>query len=334
MESDLRQRLAWHARFTDETREFFRARGYLEVDTPVLAPFLIPEPSIEVFQTSYVPGRGPERPLWLVPSPELWMKRLIGRGSGDIFQISRSFRNGDFGSPQHAPEFRLLEWYAMDRDETWQVTETEALVARLLAAGLCHGDHQALEPPFQRISIADAFDRWAGIDLASVQDAAALRAACRQAGLEMADDTTWEQAYHIAFLSLVEPRLPRDKPFVLTDYPAQVPTTARRKMGTPWAARWELYVTGVEVANCYAEETDRGSLRRLLEEEARRKEGARVVPVSDLGLAEEFCAGAPPCAGVALGLDRLQMLFRGEKTLQGVILFPFSAILAPQSQTG
>ncbi len=96
MESILRQRLMRQARFSESVRTYFRDSGYAEVDTPVLSPFLIPEPAIEVFQTEYLPPRGPARPLWLAPSPELWMKRLLAAGAGDIFQVSRSFRNAEY----------------------------------------------------------------------------------------------------------------------------------------------------------------------------------------------------------------------------------------------
>ena len=99
MESSLRQRLLRHDRFTAAVRAFFRQKGYAEVDTPTLSPFLIPEPALEVFQTEYLPARGRARPMWLIPSPELWMKRLLAQGSGNVFQISRSFRNGDYGGP-------------------------------------------------------------------------------------------------------------------------------------------------------------------------------------------------------------------------------------------
>ena len=86
-----------------------RDAGYAEVDTPILSPFLVPEPAIEVFQAEYLPPKGAARPMWLAPSPELWMKRLMAAGAGDIFQISRSFRNGEYGGPHHNPEFHLLE---------------------------------------------------------------------------------------------------------------------------------------------------------------------------------------------------------------------------------
>ena len=334
MDSRLRARLDGHARFASEIRSFFSGRGWLEVDTPTLSPFLIPEPSIEVFRSEYIPGSGTPRPMWLIPSPELWMKRLVGRGSGNIYQISRSFRNGDFGSPLHNPEFRLLEWYTVGKTCTDSIRDTEELFAHLLGRGACAGDPGRIAPPFVRMTMAEAFDRHAGIDLEACADAASMRRAALGKGVEAAEDATWEQAFHLVFLSLVEPALPREHPLVLTDYPALIPTTARRRRGTPWSERWELYVGGVELANCYTEETDPGALRTLFQEEERRKAGARVPHAADHELAAAFPPGFPDCTGTALGVDRLEMVFRGEKSLEGVILFPFSAILGPQSDRG
>jgi lysyl-tRNA synthetase class 2 len=334
MDELLRERLEWHARFTAEIRAFFTADGYVEVDTPILSPSLIPEPSIDVFETTYLPGKGEARPLWLAPSPELWMKRLLGQGSGRIFQVSRSFRNGDFGSPVHNPEFRLLEWYAEGRTNEESARETERLFGHLITRGLCRGEEARLAPPFARLSMAEAFAQFAGMDLAASQETGALRAACRGRGLSVGEDSTWEQAFHIAFLTLVEPELPVDRPLILSDYPSQIPTTSRSRPGTPWAERWELYAAGVELANCYTEETDPVTLRARLEEEAERQAGARIVPRPDIGLADAFPPGTPPCSGTALGVDRLEMLFRGEKSLEGVIFFPFSVIMGPQSNKG
>ena len=113
-------------------------------------------------------------------------------------------------------------------------------------------------------------------------------------GVAMPADPTWEEAFHIVFLTLVEPGLPADRPLVLTDYPALVPTTARRKPGTPWAERWELYIDGVEIANCYTEETDPHALKVLITEESERKKGCRVPHRIDDGLAEIFPPVFPP----------------------------------------
>jgi lysyl-tRNA synthetase class 2 len=327
MQGSIRSRLESQARFTRSIRGYFADHGYAEVDTPCLCPFLIPEPAIEVFRTEYLRAKGAPLPLWLAPSPELWMKRLLALGSGSIFQISHSFRNGDFGGSVHHPEFRLLEWYTAGCGYLDSIAVTEELFSRLLRENTPGRPREQLAPPFLRMSMEEAFRRYAGIELAACQDTQHMKEAGIRQGVMMPPDPTWEQAFHIVFLTLVEPGLPRNRPLVLTDYPAQVPTTARRKPGTPWSERWELYVDGVEIANCYTEETDSDALGVLLREETERKRTSQVPHRIDEGLADIFPPGFPPCSGAALGVDRLEMVFRGETSLKGVILFPFSAIL-------
>jgi len=326
IDAELRARLERHARFMREIRTYFAARGYVEVDTPTLAPFLIPEPAIEVFQTQYNGRGGQSRDLWLIPSPELWMKRLLGRGSGSIFQVSRSFRNGDFASPTHNPEFRLLEWYTVGAGYRDSIEVLEGLFSHLLSAG-CQTNSGEFSPPFARLSMQEAFQRYAGIDLALCQNTESLVGAARTSGVNVPAQCTWEEAFHIVFLTLVEPALPRERPLVLLDYPALIPTTARRAPDAPWAERWELFIDGVEIANCYTEETDPEALATLLREEQERKKKCRVQHRVDTNLASAFPHGFPKVSGTALGVDRLEMVFSGEKSLQGVILFPFSDIV-------
>lgn len=327
MPSDLRARLERSERFVSEIRAFFSGRGHVEVETPCLAPYLIPEPAIAVFATEFHPAAGGAVPLFLAPSPELWMKRLLAAGSGSIFQVARAFRDGDLGGPLHNPEFRLLEWYTVGAGYLDQVATTEALMDRLLGVVPTDRPAERLQPPFRVMTMAEAFRDLAGLDLAGLGETGALIPKARGLGADARDDWTWEQAFHGAFLAGVEPRLPRDRPLVLSDWPAAVPTTARRRPGTPWAERWELYLDGIEVANCYTEETDPAAVARFFAEEAARQQSAGVVPRVDEGYARLFTGGFPACSGVALGVDRLEMVFRGARSLEGVINYPLSAIV-------
>jgi lysyl-tRNA synthetase class 2 len=299
----------------------------VEVDTPCLSAFLIPEPAIEVFRTAFNTAAGGSVELYLAPSPELWMKRFLAAGSGSIFQIARSFRNGDLGGRLHNPEFRLLEWYTVGASYLDQIPASEELMARLLSADTPETPAGRLRPPFRVMSMQEAFRELAGMDLARCTETGDMIEAARSRGADARDGWTWEQAFHGVFLARVEPGLPRDRPLVLSDWPAQVPTTARRRAGTPWAERWELYLDGIEVANCYTEETDPVEVDRFLREEALRQRTARVVPRVDEGYGRLFAEGFPGCSGVALGVDRLEMVFRGERSLEGVINFPLSAIV-------
>ncbi len=329
----LRDKLQDRALFSREIRRFFEEAGFVEVETPVLSPFLIPEAAIEVFRTELLSVNTDPAWLYLAPSPELWMKRLISDGSGDIFQISRSFRNTDVDSPVHNPEFRLLEWYSIGSTYLDCIETTEKLVARLIERALRGAVPPELSPPFCRMSMEEAFRRLSGIELAGLRDVRDLVLEGERLGLVMPESPTWEEAFHVIFLSRVEPDLPMDKPLVLTDYPAFIPTTAKGKSGTPYAERWELYVKGVEIANCYTEETDPEKVRRFLHGEEERKRGCLVPHPTDAGFASLFDRGLPKCAGVALGVDRLEMVLRGKSSLEGVILFPFSDRLRGQSAT-
>jgi elongation factor P--(R)-beta-lysine ligase len=333
MESPLRERVLRHSRFAGCVRTFFQERGYAEVETPILSPFLVPEPSLEVFETEYLPARGGPSPLWLAPSPELWMKRLLAGGSGSIFQISRCFRNSDYGGPHHNPEFRLLEWYTQGADYLLNIEVTEELFSRLLSERCAGRPVEELSPPFDRLTMQEAFERFAGIDLSRCRDAGTMADEAARAGVTLEGSPTWEQSFHIAFLTLVEPRLPRKKPLVLLDYPALVPTTARRKPGTPWSERWELFIDGVEIANVYTEETDAAALQAFVAAESARRGSCRTHHAADPAFAGLFPPGFPPCTGAALGMDRLEMVFSGQKSLEGVILFPFSSIVGSQSST-
>jgi lysyl-tRNA synthetase class 2 len=303
-------------------RLFFRRLGYLEVDTPLLAPALIPESSLEVFRTS---GTGGQE-LYLIPSPELWMKRLLSEGSGSLFQLCRCFRNHEPESPLHAREFTMLEWYAVGADylESWEILER--LLAFLLERmGLgptlrFRGRRLDCTPPFRRLSMRDAFRRqlgWKLEDLAALPD---LARRARALEVPVADDDTWADVFHKVFLSFVEPALPVDRPLLLFDYPAGVPTLARRRGF--WAERWELYLGGIEVANCYSEATDPATIEEFFRGQSEAKRAAREPHRVDWELAAALQAGLPPCSGAALGVDRLLLALLDEDCVARVNACP------------
>jgi lysyl-tRNA synthetase class 2 len=300
-------------------RGFFTGRGYLEVDTPLLAPALIPESTLEVFATTQLPAPGEPavgpRRLFLIPSPELWMKRVLAAGSGSIFQICRSFRNCEPSGPLHSPEFAMLEWYTVGATYMDSMDTVEDLLAALVAAFGGQTGSAELLPPFVRLSMNEAFARHLGTSLEDLLSPQQMRDALRARGLSAAPDDSWADGFHKLFLACVEPALPRGRPVILYDYPAAIPTLARRKGDSPWAERWELYARGVEVANCYSEETDPVQLRSIFAEQALNKRGARVPHPPDDGLLKILEKGFPACSGTALGLDRLLMLLLGAESI-------------------
>jgi lysyl-tRNA synthetase class 2 len=280
-------------------RAFFDDRGYLAVDTPILSPHLIPESCLEVFETAYLPpGNRPPVPYWLAPSPEIWMKELLARHKTPLYQICRCFRNVESVGRLHNPEFTMLEYYTTDADYRDSLVITEEFF-RALAL-----DSPALAPPFTRISVEEAFSRWAGTDLYGAAARNALGGEARRLGLEAPPDADAADLYHLIFVHAVEPRLPKDRPVALMDYPAFVPCLAKSRGHT--VERWELYVRGMELANCYSEADDPAAVREYLEREGRRKQGALVPHRIDPSYWEIF-RDFPRCSGVAMGLDRLLM---------------------------
>ena len=305
-------------------RTFFDQKGYLEVDTPTLSPDLIPEPTIQNFATRFDNEFVGSRDLYLIPSPEIYMKKLIAEGFGNIYQIGHCFRNSEQIGRHHNPEFSMLEYYSMDMDEQDSIGLTEELFAHL-------GGPSFLQPPFDRLTVAEAMWQFAHVDLDKNQSQRALAQEAKRLGLSVPNKPeSWEDTFNRIFLTLVEPNLPQQRPLVLDQYPAQIDCLAKREGN--YRKRWEMYVKGVEIANCYDEETDKEKVDAYYRKEyailiQERADKALVIPDADPAFADIF-TNFPQCSGVALGLDRLQMLLMGESSLEGVILFPFSTTIS------
>jgi lysyl-tRNA synthetase class 2 len=312
-----------------EIRSFFDKRDFLEVDTPVLAPDLIPETCLEVFRTEYLtPGGKPARPYWLVPSPEIWMKKLIAKHGKSVYQICKCFRNGESTGFLHSPEFTMLEYYTVGFDYLDSLKLTEELFAALQRA-LPFGDSGCgQDGGFLWISVEAAFRKFAGIDLFGAVEAGRLGEEARRLGLEIPGGLDTKTIYDLIFVHAVEPRLPKDTITALLDYPAFVPCLARQSPDGKTVERWEIYGRGVELANCYSEETCPETVRRYFEGEGEAKEKAALVPHRiDGDYWKLFAAGPgrrpfPKCSGVAMGLDRLIMVLSGRSSIDSVLPFP------------
>ena len=318
-------------------RSFFDKRGYLETDTPILAPDLIPESCLEVFETRRVPPKGsltPEKSYWLVPSPEIWMKRLIARHRTNLYQICKCFRNGESSGRQHSPEFTMLEYYTMEADYLDSLRLTEELFANLLCNTnlLCNAFASPptdLSPPFIRVTVEEAFRRWAGFDLyKAAKTQSSMEEEARRLGLNPPPGLSVPELYDLVFIHAVEPKLIQERPVALMDYPTFVPCLAKKSVNNKTVERWELYARGIELANCFSEETNAEEVRRFFESEKTEKEKTGLVRHNVDGdywkIFNPFPNGNsfPKCSGVAMGLDRLIMLLCGCSTIDGVL--PFS----------
>lgn len=300
-----------------EIRAFFDERDVLEVETPLLSRHANPDPALQNLRTRYQ-GPGGARDgleLFLHTSPEFPMKRLLAAGSGPIYQICKAFRDGERGR-RHNPEFTLLEWYRPGFDHHRLMDELEALLQRLLpGCGRC-----------DRVDYAGVFQRRLGID-PHVAGSAELRALALREGIAGAQQMVLpdRDAWLDLLLShCIEPELARAGPVLVYDYPASQAALARIRPGSPpLAERFELYLKGMELANGFHELTDPGEQRRRFEaENAERAASDRPAAPLDRWLLKALEAGPlPPCAGVALGLDRVLMLRTGAACIDEVLAF-------------
>ncbi|MGD9017517.1 MAG: EF-P lysine aminoacylase EpmA [Desulfobacterales bacterium] len=278
-------------------RRFFHSKGYLEVETPIRIPAPAPEAHIEPLSSEG---------WWLHTSPELCMKRLLASGLDRIFQICRCFRQGERGV-RHLSEFTLLEWYTAGHDYLDMMAQTEALV-RAVANRVGDGSpirYQGrtitLSEPFRRMTVAEAFDRYAP---GSVKQALAEGRFDEWLALE------------------IEPRLPADRPLFLVDYPAACGALARLREDEPdIAERFELYLGGLELCNGFSELTDAKEQRRRFEVEldARGGGGTKKPPMPEPFL--KALDAMPAAAGNALGVDRLVMVFADAVAVDEVVAF-------------
>jgi lysyl-tRNA synthetase class 2 len=303
---------------TAATRAFFTARGYTEVETPYAVSVPGEEVHLRAFHTEREYPDGSRRPLWLHTSPEFAMKKLLVADAGPIFQLARVWRNGE-GSDLHAPEFTMLEWYRPGAGMDSLIDETMAYLRAVLPPVVtCRGVTTDLSRA-ERLTVAEAFARYAGADvLATAEDAPALAAAART---RLRDNETWEDLFFRLLLERVEPQLGRVHPTFLTHWPVTQAALARRDPTDPRVAeRFELFVCGIEVANAFVELTDAEEQRaRFVADRVRRHAASG----EDWPLDEDFLAalafGMPPAAGIALGFDRLAMIASGASRIDQVL---------------
>jgi elongation factor P--(R)-beta-lysine ligase len=298
-------------------RQFFDARDFLEVETPLLSHDTIvdqhvdPQP-VHLIRDARDPDSG--ELMWLQTSPEFGMKRLLAAGAEAIYQITRAFRAGERG-PWHNPEFTIVEWYRVGDDLVEGMRLLDEMAQSILERG-----------PAERIRYADAFQRVLGIDphRSSTDQLAAI---ARRHGLTTGE--AWPTRDRNAWLdwllvTCVEPTLGLHRPTIVFDYPADQAALAVVRPGAiPLAERFELYVDGIELANGYHELTDADVLCQRVRQanQARVADGKYPLPEPSR-LETAMRHGLPPATGVAMGFDRLVMVATGATQLSQVMAFP------------
>jgi lysyl-tRNA synthetase class 2 len=305
------ERLRLRAALQRRLRAWFDDRDILEVDTPALSRAAATDPAIESLGVT-VGGI----PHYLHTSPEFPMKRLLAAGSGDVYQLCRVFRDGERGR-RHSPEFTLLEYYRLGYDDRRLAEEVDGLLRHLLDG---YRDLGAT----RRLSYAEALAEHAGVDAA--RDPPARLAECLgAAGIDVPSAVAGDRDALLDLLlaTVVEPCFERDAPTILSDFPPSRAALARLRPGPPpVAARFELFLGGMELANGFHELADTVEQRRRFEADLRTRDRAgQAAPPMDERLLAALAAGLPDCAGVAIGFDRVVMVAAGCDTIDDVISF-------------
>ncbi len=325
--ADRRPFLMARNRIARAVRARFEAWEFVEVEAAALQVSPGNEAHLHAFATEAIGPDGGRRPLYLHTSPEFAAKKLLAAGERRIFDFARVWRNRERG-PLHHPEFTLLEWYRagapyealMDDCAALLALAAETAGARVLSWRGREADPFAAP---ERVTVTQAFEAFAGIDLMASLERDALAAAATAAGVRAAADDGWSDIFSRVLVARVEPRLGIGRPTILYEYPSLEAALARPKPSDPRVAeRFELYACGVELANAFGELTDPVEQRRrfgLEMDEKARIYGERY-PIDEDFLAA--LAVMPPASGAALGFDRLVMLATGATRIEQVIWTP------------
>ncbi|MEJ0011551.1 MAG: EF-P lysine aminoacylase EpmA [Bauldia sp.] len=321
--ADRRPYLLFRNRTVAALRNVFEAEGFVEVDTAALQVSPGNETHLHAFATEMIGTGGARVPRYLHTSPEFAMKKLLAAGEEKIFTFAHVFRNRE-RTALHAPEFTMVEWYRANAPH--ETIMQDCLTLLPVAADTLRWRGREADPHAEPevLTVAEAFARHAGIDLAATRGDRDRFA--KVAGVRIAADDTWSDIFSRVLSEKIEPNLGIGRVTLLTEYPVSEAALARAKPGDPSVAeRFELYACGVELANGFAELTDAAEQRRRFTadmDEKARIYGERC-PIDEDFLAA--LAHMPPASGVALGLDRLVMLGSGATDIDQVQWTPVDA---------
>ena len=330
--ADRRPLLLARGRILTALREWFRRRGFLEVETPALQVSPGNETHLHAFATELVGPAADRVPRYLHTSPEFACKKLLAAGESRLFTFARVFRNRERGALHH-PEFTMLEWYRANEPYSVLMEDCAAILAETAkaAGALRFSWNGRSADPYaapRLLTVAAAFQTYTGIDLmatltaAGEPDGVAFAAAARAAGVQTAADDTWSDIFSRVLVERVEPQLGHGAATLLDQYPIPEAALARPTADPRLAQRFELYACGIELANGYGELTDPAEQHRRFEasmSERERRYGERY-PVDPDFIAA--LAAMPPASGIALGFDRLVMLATGARRIEEVMWAP------------
>lgn len=319
-------------------REFFWSQQFLEVDAPQILRLPGQEPYLNPMRVLVHDERGWEYLGYLHTSPEYTMKKMLTAGYEKIFSMQKCFRDYESMGGTHNPEFMMIEWYRTHTDYWAIMDDTEALFS-YVAHGLAKTEHaetvaQAIVPlaiethPWKRMHMREVWSRFVGVDLDEYLTRETMYTLCVQHGYAPTASEAYADLFYRIFLNEVEPELSALGPVFVYGYPAPMAALARLAPNDErYAQRFELYIGGMELANCFGELTDHYEQQRRLEEdrEERHRASKDVYPI-DTEFIDALRIGMPESSGIALGVDRMVQLFTGCLNIDDVLVLPMSKL--------
>lgn len=313
-------------RVIKEIRKFFDEQQFHEVEAPILIAHPPAESYLDVFETTLLDRNRKATRAYLSTSPEVPLKKLLVAGIGNCYALTKSFRNMETGGNLHNPEFTILEWYRPGVDYTAIMEDCEKLLLALAGSATLtyQGTTIDLTSPWERLTVARAFEKWAHVDSGDFMDAKKARTIARDKGYRVEKSTTWEELFNQIFLNEIEPHLGRGKPTILYEFPGSMGALARRKPGDPnLSERFEFYIEGLELGDCYSELTDADEQEARFKKELQEiKRLGKTSYDYDHDFIDALRVGLPASSGIAVGVDRLVMLLADTTDIKDTLFFP------------
>lgn len=324
--SQLKKNYEMRIKITKLIREFFWSQDFQETETPVAVRLPGQEPYLNPIPVLFHDPAGEAHRFSLQTSPEFAMKKLLAAGFTKIFQICKCFRDFESFGGNHNPEFTMIEWYRAPGTLKEIMDDTEALfkfiAGELKMESVQYKEYKILIlGEWEKLSMREVWKKYLGVELDDYLTAESMAELVKSRGLSAAESDAYEDLFYKIFLNEIELKLGLEKPVMIYDYPEQMTSLSRlSKNDSRYAERFELYIGGLELANAFGELTDAAEQKKRLEadKEKRKQLGKEIWPV-DPEFVSALKSGIPTAGGIALGVDRLVMLFAGAKDINEVI---------------
>lgn len=310
-----------YLRLQEETHSFMKQKNYLQIDAPVLSPALIPESYLDIFKTEFS-FFDRKQPMYLTPSAELFLKRLLTQGVGNCYYLGHCFRNSEPQSTLHSPEFTMLEFYKLGIDYKQMGDELLELMQHLCMA--LYGSHdfeyqgkKISVAKWEKLSVAEAFDKYSGISADILFDETKFLKKSNEKGYKT-EGFAYEDLFSQIFSQEIEPKLGTGGyPTLVYDYPYQMASLAMLNEDRVTAQRIEFYINGIEIGGCCTELADWQEQEKRFESEDLKRHKHGLVPHAiDKGFIQALKYGLPYCTGSGVGFDRLAMVLSNASSIK------------------